>query len=161
MSLPNDYPQLQYMVPATGASEYQFEIHPVMDHWFEHINESIPVENGTTKQYHRAFKFMCKCIWSDQMRIGKDQYGMFRQIFNLHTAMTFLPCPLTHPAASYAVQWQGGLDFHIVSGMTQIGYSGSLSFSLLIKTNSIYTSTVYMIFTLLGLTNTFIKLYDI
>jgi hypothetical protein len=109
-----------------GASEYQLEYNPIVDIWFEHLQESHILADGRTKLYHKGYKFWSKLSWQSPLFFRGEQYDRLRQIFNLHEGMTIYPAPLSVPGACYAVQWINDFDFHLVAGVTPFGYDGMI-----------------------------------
>ena len=117
---------MKFSFMAPGASEYQVEYNPIMDVWFEHLQESHVLGNGQTKYYHKGYKFHASLSWQQPMFFRGDQYERLRQIFNLHAGMTFYPAVESAPGACFSVQWVNDFDFHLVAGVTFMGYEGSM-----------------------------------
>ncbi|MBU1626688.1 hypothetical protein KKB18_04895 [bacterium] len=117
---------IKFSFMAPGASEYQVEYNPRMDLWFEHLHESHVLGSGQTKYFHKGYKFHGNLFWQQPLFFRGDQYDRLRQIFNLHAGMTLYPAPESAPGASFAVRWVNDLDFHLVAGVTPIGYEGMM-----------------------------------
>jgi hypothetical protein len=83
--------------------------------------------NGQTKYYHKGYKFHVNLYWNQPIFFRGDQYDHLRQIFNLHSGITIYPAPESAPGASFAVQWVNDFDFHLVAGVTPIGYEGQMA----------------------------------
>jgi len=119
-----DNVKFSFMAP--GASEYQVDYNPAMDIWFEHIQESHFLSSGLIKLYHKGYKFHARLTYTQPQFFRGEQYDRLRQIYNLHSGLTFYPAPESSPGASFGVYWVNNLDFHLVSGMTPFGYEGTI-----------------------------------
>ena len=118
---------IKFVFMAPGASEYEAEYNPKMDIWFDHIQESHILGNGLSRFYHRGYRFRANLFWQQPAFFRGEQYDRLRQIFNLHAGMTFYPAPESSPSACFAVQWSNNFDFHLVAGVTPLGYEGVIT----------------------------------
>jgi hypothetical protein len=111
-------------------SEYQFEVNPhTIDMWWDHTQILHPLADGLTKQYSKGFKLKGILTWRDKVFIRRTQMESFIDIFNLTSGITVHPFPSSRSSAQFGITWnQPMLDFHLVEGVSPIGYYGTIQF---------------------------------
>ena len=111
-----------------GVTEYQCEFNPrFIDMWWERKQVLSELASGDDKLYKKGFKFHALLTWSDPTLIRKDQMTAFSAMYNATEGITFTPLPASQPSITYNVSWNDAtLDFHMVEGVTAVGYVGKM-----------------------------------
>ena len=125
------------MYYSAGACSYQFDYNPSnINYWWEHIQDIIPLGDGTSKFYHRGYLFHSTLEFQQPKFIRGTQYNEFRTIFNTHDNIILNLFTASATGASVNVMWMNDFQFSLVAGATQIGYEGNI---VLVGT-SVYSS---------------------
>lgn len=110
----------------TPLTEYQMEYNPLIEYWYEHVQENVVLGDGRTKHYHRGYIIHFNLSFGENSFIKDDQYDNLRTVFNTHDDLIINPCPVSKSGASFGVYWSNDFTFTPVVGFTPFGYTGSI-----------------------------------
>jgi len=112
------------MIYSSGTTSYQFDYNPkTFKYGYQHIQEVVPIADGTSKYYHRGYIFQATL---DFEWIKNEQYDEFRKIYNAHDEIILNPAPSSAAGASFPVMWTNDFTFSFVAGVSPFGYTGSI-----------------------------------
>lgn len=90
----------EYAIPDTGCRK--------ADYWFEEIKETHKLDDGSSKFYHKGYKFRARLQF---YMMPQATYDGLRAEYNRHTELNFIPRSSDYPATNFEVRWISPWNF--------------------------------------------------
>lgn len=138
MALTDNNCRFEWVSPTDGVTSYQVQVNPEIDIFFERKQEIHELDDGNDKLYKKCFKFHCLLTWGSKKWFEAEQRIKLSEIYSASTGVTFYPYPNKAPTANYNVALLAPKeDLHLVKGVTNIGYNGTVKLTGTDKYDSI------------------------
>ncbi len=90
----------EYSIPETGLHK--------ADYWFEEVKVMQNLHDGSTKFYHKGYKFRAILGWGF---MPQATYDGLRAEYNRHTELNFIPRATAYSSTNFTVRWISAWNF--------------------------------------------------